>query len=121
VQLITSALSIARELWRYGEPDLAGRALRLSADEVLAIGRRTWAMHESGEADRLWPAGPKDKAFLLASIEGIEGAPRPTARSRRLPERRLPPELQATLAQRFAAADVVATRMAEIRLERDRQ
>jgi hypothetical protein len=112
-QLITSQLSIARELWRYGEPELADRALRLSADEVLAIGRRVFEMHFSGEDDRLWPGGPKDRAFLLASIEAVDGSPRRTRRVRRLAERALPPHLQASLADRLAAAEMIANRYHE--------
>ena len=40
MQVITSPLSLARQLWRYGEPDLAGRALMSNATEVADIGER---------------------------------------------------------------------------------
>lgn len=108
-QVITSALSLARELWRYGEPDLADQALRLSPEHVADIGLRTGQLLSPGEADRLWPSGPRgDKALLLAVIEQIEGRARPCARNRRLPEKTLPARLQATEEERWAAAQEVA-------------
>jgi hypothetical protein len=108
MQVVTSGLSLARELWRYGEPDLARRALVLSAEDVLDIGARAEPMLVSGEAERLWPNGPKDRAILLAAVEHLEGAARPCIRRTRLPEDRLPDDLQATEEQRYAAAAEVA-------------
>lgn len=108
MQVITSGLSLARELWRYGEPDLAQKALRLPAEEVLAIGARVGPLLASGDADRLWPNGPRDRAVLLAVVEHLEGEARPCARRTRLPEERLPDDLQATEDERYAAAAEVA-------------
>jgi hypothetical protein len=109
MQVITSALSLARELCRYGEPQLADRALRLGPEQVADIGLRTGQLLSSGEADRLWPSGPRgDKALLVAVIEQLEGNPRPCARNRRLPEKTLPARLQATEDERLAAAQEVA-------------
>jgi hypothetical protein len=109
MQVITSALSLARELWRYGEPDLADQALRLGPEQVADIGFRTGQLLSSEEADRLWPGGPRgDKAILLAAIEQLEGHARPCARNRRLPEKMLPAQLQATEAERLDAAQEVA-------------
>ncbi|MFG1621261.1 hypothetical protein [Kribbella sp. NPDC049227] len=62
-------ISIARELWRLGEPELADRAAKL--------------------------------AVMLAAIEHLEGKARPCAR--RLPETQLPPALQSTEDERWAA------------------
>lgn len=108
MQVITSALSLARELWRHGEPALADQALRLSPDQVADIGRRAGQLFTSREADRLWPGGPAGKVVLLAVIEQLEGHPRPCARNRRLPEKTLPTRLQATEDERLAAAQEVA-------------
>jgi hypothetical protein len=101
--LVTSALSVARELWRYGEPELAMRALALPPDDIVELGVRCMQLRESGDDDRVWPGGPKDKAFVLAAIQWLEGAARPTIRRNRLPERLLPAELQATEMERFEA------------------
>lgn len=108
MHLITSALSIARELWRYGEPDLAERALALDVDAVLRVGRRTIALIRSGRAAAVWPGVPGNGAFVVAAIEELEGEPRAPTRKRRLPERKLPPHLQATEEERWQAASVVA-------------
>ena len=112
-RVITSPLSLARELWRYGEPELASRALSLSVDEVWDLGARVFDLANSGAADRAWPDGPRNKAYVLAAIEHLEGAPRPPKRARRLPEKRLPPELQATLEQRLAAAEPIGMKVLE--------
>jgi len=108
MQVITSSLSLARELWRHGEPELARGALQLSPDQVADIGHRAGQLHISGEADRLWPDGPKGKIVLLAVIEQLEGRARPCARNRRLPEKTLPEELQVTEGALWAAAEEVA-------------
>ncbi len=109
MQVITSSLSLARELWRFGEPALAEQSLRLSPEDVADVGARAGQLHRSGEVDVLWPGGPADRALLLAAIEHLEGRPRPCARARRLPERSLPTHLQATKEERWAAARPVAT------------
>jgi hypothetical protein len=115
--LATSALSVARELWRHGEPELAKRALALPPDDLVELGVRCMQLAESGDDDRVWPGGPKDKAFVLAAIEWIEGAARPARRRNRLPVRLLPVELQATERGRFEAAVPVADAIdARIRL-----
>lgn len=108
VVIVTSALSLARQLWRYGEPALAERALGLSPEDVAKIGYRSGMLVLSGDADRVWPDGPQDKAAVLAVMERLEGAPRPPRRARRLPEKRLPPHLQATEAERWHATTEVA-------------
>lgn len=102
-RIITSSLSLARELWRYGEPELAERALQLSPIEVADVGLRMAEMVSSQAKKSLWPDGPKDAVYLLAIIERLEGIARPAARSRRLPESKLPQHLQATERQRWDA------------------
>lgn len=101
----TPQISLARQLWRLGEADLASRALELSAEETVDIGIRAGELSSSGEDRKMWPNGPSgvDSAVALAAIEYLEGSARPCARSRRLPEKSLPPELQVSEADRWAA------------------
>jgi hypothetical protein len=96
--IITSALLQARELWRYGEPDLAEKALALSPDEVLDLGARAGQLMETGDDHRIWPEsnGGSWMACVLAAIEMLEGVARPPRRRRRLSEAALPTHLQAT-------------------------
>ncbi len=49
-----------------------------------------------------------DKALLLAATELFEGKARPTERARRLPEKKLPAELQATEQELWDAANEIA-------------
>lgn len=98
-------VSIARGLWRLGEADLATRASKLSAEEAVDIGIRAGELYASGEDRKIWPNGPSGSrsAVALAAIEYLEGSARPCARSRRLPEKSLPSELQVSEADRYAA------------------
>jgi hypothetical protein len=107
MQIITSSLSLARQLWRYGEPELADRALLLTPTEVADIGARAGVLF-AAQADGLWPHGPGDRALMLAATEHLEGLARPCQRVRRLPEKSLPANLQASQDQRWAAALPVA-------------
>jgi hypothetical protein len=109
-RVVTTALSLARELWRYGEPDLVNRALSLTPEAVLSIGSRAFPIYDSFET--IWPGGPKRAYVVLAAIEYLEGVVRPCARRTRLPETRLPEYLQASEAQRWAALAPITTRRA---------
>jgi hypothetical protein len=115
--VVTSALSLARQLWRYGEPDLAERALNLPPEDIANIGYRIAMLHRSGDSDRLWPEGPRNKAVILATIEWLEGSPRPSSRARRLPEKRLPLHLQATEEERWRATTEVGDAIERFRRE----
>jgi hypothetical protein len=120
LRILTSSLSLARQLWRYGEAALASRARSLKPKDLVELGERAGEIQLSGEGDRLWPDGPRaDKALLLAATELLEGKARPTQRTRRLPEGRLPAELQATEQERWEAANEVS--MEQIRLTLKRQ
>jgi len=107
------AVSYARELWRFGEPDLARRAATMSPTQCADIGERAGHLSLSGEVDRLWPSGPRGHAtaILLAVIEILEGRARPCIRSRRLPEKSLPEEWQLTEEERWAASEAVNREM----------
>lgn len=115
-------LSIARELWRLGEPELAARAMELSADQAADIAIRAGDLHQSGEAHTIWPDGPSGttSALVLAAVEYLEGSMRPCARRRRLPEKNLPANLQAGEAERWAALTPVARAVDRRRLETPR-
>jgi hypothetical protein len=103
--IVTSAVSLARELWRYGESDLSRRACELSPAEVADVGVRAAEMADAGEPERVWPAGPgfAKGALVLAVVEMLDGTARPPQRNRRLPEQRLPASLQLTEAERWEA------------------
>jgi hypothetical protein len=120
LRIVTSSLSLARELWRYGEAPLADRARNLKPKDLIELGERAGEIQQSGEGDRLWPDGPRaDKALLLAATERLEGKARPTHRTRRLPVGRLPAELQAKEQELWDAANEVS--MEELRLTLKRQ
>jgi hypothetical protein len=112
-------LSIARELWRLGEPDLASRAVSLSAEQAVDIGIRAGDLDQSGEARAIWPDGPSGvtSALVLAAVEYLEGSMRPCARRRRLPEKNLPLALQASESELWAALTPVARALDRRRLE----
>jgi hypothetical protein len=109
--ITTSSLSLSRQLWRYGEPELAERALELSPEEIADIGVRAGAISGSSEVDAAWPAGPRNKELLVAAIERLEGMMRACVRSKRLPEKSLPNHLQATEAELWASVQVVSVVM----------
>jgi hypothetical protein len=106
-------ISIARELWRFGEPALSEQAAVLTASQAADIGERAGILHQSGEASRMWPGGPSGvtPAVMLAAIEYLEGTARPCGRSRRLPEKQLPENLQATEDELWAASEPVSREM----------
>jgi hypothetical protein len=62
----------------------------------------------------MWPDGPVDRALILAAIERLESRARPARRRRRLPEKDLPPHLQATEEQRLDAGLKVARLIDEL-------
>jgi hypothetical protein len=120
LRTLISSLSLAQQLWRYGEAPLAGRARTLKPKDLIELGERAGEIQQSGEADRLWPDGPRaDKALLLAATELLDGKARPTQRTRRLPVAGLPEELQATEQELSDAASEVS--MEELRLTLKRQ
>lgn len=107
--LIVPAVTLASELWRYGEDDLWPRALTLSVPELLEIGRLADdLLGKKGIA--LWPDGPRgSRPVLLAAIEFLEGEARPARRNRGRPRGDLPAELQSSEEERMAAAMDIAS------------
>lgn len=55
LRIVTSPLSLARELWRYGEAPLADRARKLKPMDLIKLGERAGEIQRSGEGDQLWP------------------------------------------------------------------
>lgn len=111
--IVIPPVSIARELWRFGEPDLASRAAALTPEEAADIGERAGELDLSGDARRLWPDGPSGvtPALMLATIEYLEGTARPCRRTRRLSVKQLPQELQLSEDERWRAAEPVRDEM----------
>lgn len=107
VIVTTSALSIARELWRYGEPEAAERAFLLTPEAVADIGERMGELR-MGDTESLWPGGPKDAYYMLAALELIAGRARPCRRNRRLPEKSLPVHMRATEEELWESVTPVA-------------
>jgi hypothetical protein len=114
VFVVTSALSLARELFRYGETDLADRAAALSPEDVARIGVRIGELRQGAMTERVWPDGPPNAAYLLAVVEHLEGVARPCRRTRRLPEKSLPAHLQATEQERWDASVPVSRAMDDL-------
>ena len=114
--IVTNSVSLARQLWRYGEPELAERVADLAVEEVADLGIRAAALADAGEPERLWPAGPgfSNGAQVLASIERLEGVLRPPRRNRRRPEKSLPAKWQ-------VPEDVLWTLTAAVGTEIDRR
>ena len=105
-------ISISRELWRFGEPALSEQAAVLTASQAADIGERG-TLHQSGEASRMWPGAPSGvtPAVMLAAVEYLEGTARPCGRSRRLPEKQLPENVQAAEDAVWAASEPVSREM----------
>ena len=115
LRITTSSLSLAQELWRYGEAPLAGRVRKLKPKDMIELAERAGQIQSSGEGEALWPDGPAAaRALLLAATERLEGKARPMQRTRRLPAAKLPAELQASEQELSDAANEVA--MEELRL-----
>jgi len=114
------AVSYARELWRFGEGELAHRAAAMDPSECADVGERAGQLGLSGDADRLWPGGPSGhtSAILLAVIEHLEGRARPCSRTRRAPVKSLPAEWRLSEEQLWAAMEPVAREM-DARLRHD--
>jgi hypothetical protein len=121
LRIVTSSLSLARQLWRYGEPELAEKARALRPPKLLQLAERAGDIQLSGESDRLWPDGPRDDtALLLAATELLEGKARPTQRARRMPEKKLPVQLQATEQELWDAANEITTEQLRESLRRQK-
>ena len=83
--VITSPLSLARELWWYGEDGLWGAALGLAPAVVADLAPRFAELRCAPEVvELLWAGAPlADAHLVLGTIEHLEGRPRPAARRHR--------------------------------------
>lgn len=99
----TSALSLARLLWWYGEDELWPRALQLPpsvvADLASEFGRFA---SDRAAVERVWPTAPRDAPLLIPVIQYLEGRPRPALRTRRRPRKAMPAILDVDEAVRLA-------------------
>lgn len=115
VLVITSPLSLARQLWFYGEDALWERALELSPEAVADIGERAGRLAMN-------PDGDRKTALVRAAIAHLEGSLRAPARMRRRPEKNLPARLIATEERRLSDPGLKAvSRVVQDRALRDRQ
>jgi hypothetical protein len=91
VRVLTSAKSLARELWSYGEDDLWPQALVLDPPTLANLSAEFGRLRTDAEAvARIWPEAPDEAYLLIPAIERLEGRRRPAARSRRRPRTTMP-------------------------------
>lgn len=91
MRVLTSAKSLARELWAYGEDDLWPQALVLEPRTIAALAAEFGRLRTDAEAvARVWPDAPDEAYLLLPVIAALEGRQRPAARSRRRPRNAMP-------------------------------
>lgn len=113
--MVTSALSLGRELWRFGEVDLAEQARGLPPGDVRALGERAGQRVLSKAAEALWPGGPRNSAVLLAAIERLEGPPPTVPADSKAARERPSASLAGHRAERWEAVAEVAQVMDERR------
>jgi hypothetical protein len=103
---------LALELWRCGEDDLWQRVLTASSPTMDAIGERTDGYVFHGEPNGNGGSMLLDRAFALAAVEVIEGAPRPLRRELRRPEKDFPgfPPIRGLVARRWFDRDATRAR-----------
>jgi hypothetical protein len=103
IRVVTTPLSLARNLWRYGEDELVEAALALSAEQVADIGERAGElMSDRAAANAIWPGLPERGYILIAALEMLDGSSRRAKRSRRRAENAMPANLVAGEAERWA-------------------
>ena len=91
MRVLTSAKSLARELWSYGEDDLWPQALVLDPATLAGMSAEFGRLRTDAEAvARIWPEAPDEAYLLIPAIERLEGKRRPAARSRRRPRTTMP-------------------------------
>lgn len=99
----TSAVSLARLLWWYGEDDLWPRALQLRPTVVADLAPEFGRLASDRSAvERVWPNAPRDAPLLLPTIHFLTGEARPAVRIRRRPTRDMPAVLAVDEAGRWA-------------------
>ncbi len=91
VRVLTSAKSLARDLWAFGEDDLWPQALVLAPDAIAGLSAEFGRLRTDPEAvRRIWPDAPEEAFLLIPVIEKLEGLRRPAVRSRRRPRSGMP-------------------------------
>lgn len=95
VRVVTSAKSLARDLWAFGEDDLWPEALVLAPAAIAGLSAEFGRLRTDPEAvARIWPDAPEEAFLLIPVIERLEGRRRPAVRSRRRPRSAMPEILQ---------------------------
>lgn len=96
MRVVTSAKSLARDLWAFGEDNLWPEALVLAPEAVASMSAEFGRLRTDPEAvGRIWPGAPEEAFLLIPVIELLEGRRRPAARSRRRPRTAMPAILAA--------------------------
>lgn len=91
VRVVTSAKSLARDLWAFGEDDLWPEALVLAPESIAALSAEFGRLRTDPTAvARVWPEAPEEAFLLIPVIELLAGRRRPAARSRRRPRSAMP-------------------------------
>lgn len=107
MQVRTSALSLARLLWWYGEDELWPLALKMTPLEVADLadefGRLTL---DPSAVQAIWPGAPRDAVLLLPVIRHLKGVDRPAARTRRRASKGMPTVLNRSEEERWADPDL---------------
>jgi hypothetical protein len=91
VHVMTSAKSLARGLWSFGEDELWPQAMVLGPEAVAGLAAEFGRLRTDPAAvQRIWPGAPDEAFLLIPVIEHLEGRRRPAARSRRRPRSAMP-------------------------------
>lgn len=91
VRVVTSAKSLARELWAFGEDELWPQALVLAPDAIAGLSAEFGRLRTDPEAvHRIWSDAPDEAFLLIPVIEMLDGRRRPAVRSRRRPRSAMP-------------------------------
>lgn len=91
VRVLTSAKSLARELWAFGEDELWPQALVMEPQVIAELSAEFGRLHSDPAAvHRIWPGAPDEGFLLLPVIERLAGRRRPPVRSRRRPRSTMP-------------------------------
>lgn len=102
-EVVTSALSLARLLWWYGEDELWPKARALEPIQVADLADEFGRLRDDpAKVARVWPDAPRDAYLVLPVIELLEGRARPAARRRKRPRKLMPAELALSKDERWA-------------------
>ena len=95
MNIVTTATSLARLLWWYGEDGLWPAALKLRADDMALLPPKFARLYLNPDlVEAIWHNAPlKSAYYLIPAIELLEGTERPAALRRRRPKSTMPKAL----------------------------